>query len=196
MFQLFWSWNALSSPLVREEWRQALALNRPHFVRPVYWEEPLPERAGLPPVELKRLHFQRVYPRIPSPPLSSPLPSPVGASLPKPSRPSASGLIRYGSAAAVLVAAVGLFWTVRSGPPAADPPWLRCRPDRHPPRRRPPIAAAPPSAAARSESFTSTGRTASTRRSNRRRRQPLRPRDEVRLRRRREPIHLRRRSRR
>ena len=49
VFQLFWSWNALSSPLVREEWRQALALNRPHFVRPVYWEEPLPERAGLPP---------------------------------------------------------------------------------------------------------------------------------------------------
>ncbi len=79
VFQLFWSWNALSSPLVREEWRQALALNRPHFVRPVYWEEPLPERAGLPPVELKRLHFQRVYPRIPSPPLPSPLPSPVGA---------------------------------------------------------------------------------------------------------------------
>ena len=48
VFQLFWSWNALSSPLVREEWRQALALNRPHFVRPVYWEEPLPEQAGLP----------------------------------------------------------------------------------------------------------------------------------------------------
>ena len=35
VFQLFWSWNALSSNLVREEWRQALALNRPHFVRPV-----------------------------------------------------------------------------------------------------------------------------------------------------------------
>ena len=86
MFQLFWSWNALSSPLVREEWRQALALNRPHFVRPVYWEEPLPERAGLPPVELKRLHFQRVYPRIPSPPLPSPLPSPEPAPLQEPSR--------------------------------------------------------------------------------------------------------------
>ena len=70
VFQLFWSWNALSSKLVREEWRQALALNRPHFVRPVYWEEPLPEQAGLPPAELKRLHFQRVYPRIPSSPLA------------------------------------------------------------------------------------------------------------------------------
>ena len=62
VFQLFWSWNALKSPLVREEWRQALALNRPHFIRPVYWEEPLPEQAGLPPAELRRLHFQRVYP--------------------------------------------------------------------------------------------------------------------------------------
>ena len=28
VFQLFWSWNALTSPLVREEWRQALALDR------------------------------------------------------------------------------------------------------------------------------------------------------------------------
>ena len=71
VFQLFWSWNALSSPLVREEWRQALALNRPHFVRPVYWEEPLPEQAGLPPVELRRLHFQRVYPRVSSQPASA-----------------------------------------------------------------------------------------------------------------------------
>ena len=76
VFQLFWSWNALSSPLVREEWRQALALNRPHFVRPVYWEEPLPEQAGLPPVELRRLHFQRVYPRVSSPAAVA-LPSPV-----------------------------------------------------------------------------------------------------------------------
>ena len=76
VFQLFWSWNALSSPLVREEWRQALALNRPHFVRPVYWEEPLPEQAGLPPVELRRLHFQRVYPRVSSQSPSA-LPSPA-----------------------------------------------------------------------------------------------------------------------
>lgn len=31
------------SPFVRREWEQALALNRPHFIRPVYWEDPLPE---------------------------------------------------------------------------------------------------------------------------------------------------------
>ena len=130
VFQLFWSWNALSSPLVREEWRQALALNRPHFVRPVYWEEPLPEQAGLPPVELRRLHFQRVYPRIAPPPSPSALPSPALERTPLPSpalepppevrRAPISRLISYGSAAAVLVAAVGLYFTVLNGPPAAE----------------------------------------------------------------------------
>jgi hypothetical protein len=64
VFQLFWSWNALASPMVRAEWQHALGLNRPHFVRPVYWEEPLPAQADLPPPQLRRLHFQRVYPRV------------------------------------------------------------------------------------------------------------------------------------
>ena len=133
VFQLFWSWNALSSPLVREEWRQALALNRPHFVRPVYWEEPLPEQAGLPPIELRRLHFQRVYPRISSPPLPPALPSSASETkiLQSPALETPadvrrapispiSRLISYGSAAAVLVAAVGLYFTVLNGPPAAE----------------------------------------------------------------------------
>ena len=126
VFQLFWSWNALNSPLVREEWRQALALNRPHFVRPVYWEEPLPERAGLPPVELRRLHFQRVYPRV----AASPLPSEYSAALESPPialgapresrRAPISRLIGYGSAAAVLVAAVGIYLTIPGSRPAGD----------------------------------------------------------------------------
>ena len=30
VFQLFWSWNALTSPLVREEWRQAPRPEPPH----------------------------------------------------------------------------------------------------------------------------------------------------------------------
>ena len=126
VFQLFWSWNALKSPLVREEWRQALALNRAHFIRPVYWEEPLPEQAGLPPAELRRLHFQRVYPRVSSPALPPALPSParerrcIPALEPPPDlqRAPISRLISYGSAAAVLVAAVGLYFTVLNGPPA------------------------------------------------------------------------------
>jgi hypothetical protein len=62
VFQLFWSWQAMRSPYVRREWMHALSLKRPHFVRPTYWEEPLPElpKQNLPPDELRRLHFQRI----------------------------------------------------------------------------------------------------------------------------------------
>lgn len=65
VFQLFWSSNSMRSAFVRQEWEHALALRRPSFVRPVYWEEPLPEdpEEGLPPDELRRLHFQRIVPR-------------------------------------------------------------------------------------------------------------------------------------
>jgi hypothetical protein len=60
VFQLFWSWNALRSRNVEEEWRYALSLGKPNFVRPTYWEDPLPEapELRLPPGELRRLHFQ------------------------------------------------------------------------------------------------------------------------------------------
>lgn len=62
IFQLFWSWNSINSNYVKEEYEYALSLNRAHFIRPVYWEEPLPEVPDeeLPPIELKRLHFQRI----------------------------------------------------------------------------------------------------------------------------------------
>jgi outer membrane protein OmpA-like peptidoglycan-associated protein len=60
VFQLFWSWNALSSPYVKEEWEFALGLQRPGFVRPVYWEDPLPSTTELPPPRLRRLHFHRI----------------------------------------------------------------------------------------------------------------------------------------
>jgi hypothetical protein len=64
VFQLFWSRNAMESAYVRQEWEHALSLNRPHFVRPTYWEEPLPGDPArkLPPEELLRLHFQRIGP--------------------------------------------------------------------------------------------------------------------------------------
>lgn len=60
VFQLFWSWNAMRSQYVAQEWRYALGLRRPHFVRPTYWEVPLPaaQDRGMPPEELTRLHFQ------------------------------------------------------------------------------------------------------------------------------------------
>jgi len=61
VFQLFWSRNAMQSPFVEKEWRYALSLGRDNFIRPTYWEDPLPElpERGLPPQELKRLHFHR-----------------------------------------------------------------------------------------------------------------------------------------
>ena len=63
VFQLFWSWNAMASPFVSKEWEYALSLNRSHFVRPVYWDDPLPERPACLLTRYARLHFQRVYPR-------------------------------------------------------------------------------------------------------------------------------------
>ena len=60
IFQLFWSWNSLQSDYVQKEWRYALALRRNSFIRPVYWDEPLPARDDLPPKDLLDLHFQRI----------------------------------------------------------------------------------------------------------------------------------------
>ena len=62
VFQLFWSRNALRSPMVEREWRHALSLGRPSFIRPVYWEDPLPADPDrdLPPDDLRRLYFQRL----------------------------------------------------------------------------------------------------------------------------------------
>ena len=59
VFQLFWSSNSMRSPYCQQEWEHALALGRPLFVRPVYWEDPLPQdpTLGLPPVALRDLHF-------------------------------------------------------------------------------------------------------------------------------------------
>ncbi len=63
IFQLFWSWNSIRSPFVRQEWQHALSLGRPTFVRPTYWQDPLPylPEENLPPPELERLHFKRMY---------------------------------------------------------------------------------------------------------------------------------------
>jgi hypothetical protein len=62
VFQLFWSSNSMKSQFVRNEWEYALSLRRRNFVRPTYWEEPLPEdrASGLPPESLRRLHFKYI----------------------------------------------------------------------------------------------------------------------------------------
>ena len=62
VFQLFWSSRSMRSRYCQEEWGHALALKRPLFVRPLYWEDPMPEdlAGGLPPVALKEFHFVKV----------------------------------------------------------------------------------------------------------------------------------------
>jgi hypothetical protein len=53
IFQLCWSKAAKRSRYVEQEWRYALALALPNFIRPTYWQQPLPK----PPTELASLHF-------------------------------------------------------------------------------------------------------------------------------------------
>jgi serine/threonine protein kinase len=62
LFQLFWSSNSMHSNYVRQEWEYALSLERPKFVCPTFWEDPLPsdEKQNLPPDNLRALHFQRL----------------------------------------------------------------------------------------------------------------------------------------
>ena len=44
IFQLFWSSNSCTSQHVKSDWDYALTLEptRASFIRPVYWEQPLP----------------------------------------------------------------------------------------------------------------------------------------------------------
>jgi hypothetical protein len=56
IFQLCWSYTAQQSIYVEQEWRHALNLARSFFIRPVYWEMPMP----VPPPELSDIHFARL----------------------------------------------------------------------------------------------------------------------------------------
>jgi len=56
IFQLFWSSNSARSTHVEREWRYALGLSREAFVRPAFWEVPMPA----PPESLRSLHFYRL----------------------------------------------------------------------------------------------------------------------------------------
>jgi hypothetical protein len=59
IFQLFWSSNSMRSEYVRREYEHALTLGRPAFIRPTYWEVPMPQSTNprLPPEQLAKLHF-------------------------------------------------------------------------------------------------------------------------------------------
>jgi serine/threonine protein kinase len=86
MFQLFWSWNSMSSKYVRQEVEYALSLGREMFVLPVYWEEPLPERPeeGLPPQELKRIQFEKLSELVRTAPLRTGAEAPPPETTPSP----------------------------------------------------------------------------------------------------------------
>jgi|GEM_PF-3117158 len=75
VFQLFWSSNSMHSPFCRDEWEFALDLERVNFVRPTFWENPMPESSaeGLPSERLRRLHFQHIAFGDPLPPNASEL---------------------------------------------------------------------------------------------------------------------------
>lgn len=61
VFQLFWSSNSMHSDYVQQEYECAMSLGRQNFVRPLYWEDPLPRSPPeLPPIALENLHFQRL----------------------------------------------------------------------------------------------------------------------------------------
>ena len=54
IFQLCWSKAAKDSRYVTREWRHALGQKRSDpFIRPTYWEKPMPDA----PSELGHLHF-------------------------------------------------------------------------------------------------------------------------------------------
>jgi class 3 adenylate cyclase len=53
IFQLYWSEASKRSNYVEQEWRYALTQDKPNFIRPVYWNKPLPD----PPEELRQFHF-------------------------------------------------------------------------------------------------------------------------------------------
>jgi hypothetical protein len=72
IFQLFWSSNSARSDYVEREWRYALALSRQAFIRPAFWEVPMPS----PPQPLQGLHFYRLPMLVPA----TDQPSPVRAS--------------------------------------------------------------------------------------------------------------------
>lgn len=63
VFQLFWSHHSACSPFVEREWRHALRLGREAFVRPTYWELPMPP----PPPDLAGIHFHRLTAAAPRP---------------------------------------------------------------------------------------------------------------------------------
>ena len=87
VFQLFWSRNAMESRFVTEEWSYALQLAKPDFIRPTYWEQPLPRSNGLPPEALGNIHFHPLSRSSGTAVAEPPRPRPVASPRPTPVAP-------------------------------------------------------------------------------------------------------------
>jgi len=104
VFQLFWSRDSMRSPWVRQEWEYALSLDRPHFVRPTYWQTPLPEAPDqdLPPAALRALHFQHLPVReVPVGEPPRPAPTAPAPSIPPVTEPAAPADAERGAATVI-----------------------------------------------------------------------------------------------
>ena len=90
VFQLFWSTSSMRSERCRRQWEAALATGRNDFVRPLYWERPMPQTSDLPPPALRALPFVAVPAPVVAPvtdagaPAVAPRPAPVEAPRPVP----------------------------------------------------------------------------------------------------------------
>ena len=125
VFQLFWSNNAMHSEYVQREYKYALSLHRERFIRPVYWEDPMPEASGLPPAELREVHFHRIAARRAAPVAPRFEPTVGGADAPPPrtnprepeSRADAGSGLRLGmvalSAGATFVILFLILWLLK-----------------------------------------------------------------------------------
>jgi len=56
IFQLFWSENSKNSKYCQQEWKHALKRDLEGFIRPIYWQKPIPN----PPRQLSKYHFEYV----------------------------------------------------------------------------------------------------------------------------------------
>jgi hypothetical protein len=92
VFQLFWSTQSMLSPVCRQQWEHALATPKKGFVLPLYWQQPFPRAAGLPPPELASLEFRRLPSTLaatpsPTPPPPAVAPTPAAPPAPAPTTP-------------------------------------------------------------------------------------------------------------
>lgn len=85
VFQLFWTANLAKSADLKSEWQQAVALKRPDFVIPTYWDASVLDGPAAPSPELTNLLFRWIGPDSgqPAAPAATPTAAPIPAS-PKP----------------------------------------------------------------------------------------------------------------